>query len=148
MNNYYQAKVRYNKTMEDGKVKAVTEPYLIDAANFEDVEKRVLEEFRHLVDEEFRITEIKETSYDEIIQSEEKDADCYYECKLQFDTFNEESGRECKKTTTILMQATSVDDASKKVECHLGCSMAEYTKVAIKESKIVDIFNYIEDGKS
>ena len=142
MKNYFQAKVKYAKTMDNGQVKTVSEPYLVDAVNFADTEKRVTYEVMPFTGGWIDIIEIKKATYSEVVQTTEKSAFFYYECKLQFITLDEKSSKETKTTQTILVQAASVDDASNKVEQHMKGSMMEYTKVSVKETKIVDIFNY------
>ena len=38
MNNWFECKVKTEKTLEDGTQKKVTEPYLVDALNFTEAE--------------------------------------------------------------------------------------------------------------
>ena len=40
MNEWFECKVRYEKTLENGLVKKVTEPYLVDALSFTEAERR------------------------------------------------------------------------------------------------------------
>ena len=98
MKNYYQAKVKYEKTMENGQAKTVSEPYLVDAVNFSEAENRVTYEVLPFTGGELKITEIKEVTYSEIVQTTEEDAFFYYECKLQFITLDEKSSKETKTT--------------------------------------------------
>ena len=44
MNEWFECKVRYEKTLENGLVKKVTEPYLVDALSFTEAERRFIEE--------------------------------------------------------------------------------------------------------
>ena len=45
MNNlWFECKVKYQKTLENGAVKQVNEPYLVDALNFTEAERRIIEE--------------------------------------------------------------------------------------------------------
>ena len=44
MNEWFECKVRYEKTLENGQVKKVTEPYLVDALSFTEAEHRFIEE--------------------------------------------------------------------------------------------------------
>ena len=44
MNSYFEVGVRYDKTMENGVVRKVTENYLLDALSFTEAEKRATEE--------------------------------------------------------------------------------------------------------
>ena len=46
MNKWFECKVKYVKTMENGLEKPVTETYLVDALSFTEAEKRFLEEIR------------------------------------------------------------------------------------------------------
>ena len=38
-NEWFECKVKYERTLDDGKVKKVTEPYLVDALSFTEAEK-------------------------------------------------------------------------------------------------------------
>ena len=44
MANWFETKVRYDKMMENGMQKKVTEPYLVDALTFTEAEARITEE--------------------------------------------------------------------------------------------------------
>ncbi len=44
MHNWFTCKIRYEKTMENGMNKKVTEPYLVDALSFTEAESRIIEE--------------------------------------------------------------------------------------------------------
>ena len=44
MNNWFECKVSFDKTGEDGLIKKVTEPYLVDAMSFTEAESRIVEE--------------------------------------------------------------------------------------------------------
>ena len=46
MNNYFECKISYEKTMENGKEKKVSEPYLVDALSFTEAESRIIEEVK------------------------------------------------------------------------------------------------------
>ena len=45
MNNWYECKVKYEKTLETGTQKKVTEAYLVDAMSFTEAENRIIEDF-------------------------------------------------------------------------------------------------------
>ena len=44
MHNWFECKIRYEKVMENGMNKKVTEPYLVDALSFTEAESRIIEE--------------------------------------------------------------------------------------------------------
>ncbi|HBC37547.1 MAG TPA: phage tail protein, partial [Porphyromonadaceae bacterium] len=41
MYNWFECKVRYDKTLDTGMIKTVTEPYLVDAMSFTEAEARI-----------------------------------------------------------------------------------------------------------
>ena len=43
-NEWFECKIKYERTMENGMVKKVTEPYLVEAINFTEAERRIIEE--------------------------------------------------------------------------------------------------------
>ena len=45
---WFECKVRYDKMQENGMVKKVNEPYLVDALTFTEAEARIIEEMKHL----------------------------------------------------------------------------------------------------
>jgi hypothetical protein len=59
MNKWFECKVKYEKTMENGLVKKVSEPYLVDAISFTEAEKRFIEEIRPFMTGEFEVSDIK-----------------------------------------------------------------------------------------
>ena len=59
MHNWFECKVSYEKIMEDGKQKKVTEPYLVDALSFTEAEARIIEELTPFISGEFVIKDIK-----------------------------------------------------------------------------------------
>ena len=46
MTNWFETKVKYDKTCDDGAIRTVTEPYLVDAMSFTEAEARIIEEIR------------------------------------------------------------------------------------------------------
>ncbi|MDE6100518.1 MAG: DUF4494 domain-containing protein, partial [Paramuribaculum sp.] len=44
MANWFECKIRYDKIMENGMVKKVKEPYLVDALSFTEAEARIIKE--------------------------------------------------------------------------------------------------------
>ena len=55
MNNWYECKVKYEKTLENGIQKKVTEAYLVDALSFTEAENRIIEEMKPYISGEFEV---------------------------------------------------------------------------------------------
>lgn len=59
MSKWFECKVRYDKTQENGTIKKVTEPYLVDALSFTEAEARIIEELTPYISGEFEVAGIK-----------------------------------------------------------------------------------------
>lgn len=116
MHTWFECKIRYEKTMENGMNKKVTEPYLVDALSFTEAEARIIEEMTPFISGEFTVSDIKRANYSELFPSEEEAADRWFKCKLVFITLDEKSGAEKKTSTQVLVQAADLRDAVKKLD--------------------------------
>ena len=105
MHTWFECKIRYEKTMENGMQKKVTEPYLVDALSFTEAEARIIEEMTPFITGEFTVSDIKRANYSELFPSDEESADRWFKCKLIFITLDEKSGAEKKTSTQVLVQA-------------------------------------------
>ena len=142
MNTWFECKIRYEKTMENGLTKKVNEPYLVDALNFTEAEARIIEEIRPFMSGEFTVSDIKRANYSELFFSEEEAADRWFKCKLTFITLDEKSGAEKKTSTNVLVQASDLRDAVKKLDEGMKGSMADYIISSIAETAIMDVYPY------
>ncbi len=105
MHTWFECKIRYEKTMDNGMNKKVTEPYLVDALSFTEAEARIIEEMTPFISGEFTVSDIKRANYSELFPCEEDSADRWFKCKLVFITLDEKSGAEKKTSTQVLVQA-------------------------------------------
>nr|WP_302830202.1 DUF4494 domain-containing protein [uncultured Bacteroides sp.] len=138
--NWFESKVRYEKTMENGKVKKVVEPYLVDALSFTEAEARTIEEVTPFISGEFSIMAIKRASYDETFLNE--GGDRYFKCRLAYITLDEKSGAEKKTKQNILVQANTLQDAKDYLVEQMKGTMSDYTIEMVKETDIMDVYPY------
>lgn len=140
--NWFECKIRYEKTMENGVEKKVTEPYLVDAFSFTEAEARIIEEITPFIKGEFNVTDIKRANYSEVIQSADTNADRWFKFKLQFIVLDEKSGKEKKTPCMVLVQAVNFKDSVKKLEDNMKGSMADYIIASCNETALMDVYFY------
>nr|DAR57534.1 MAG TPA: protein of unknown function (DUF4494) [Caudoviricetes sp.] len=145
MHTFFEVRVRYEKVMETGTNKQVTEPYLIDALSFTEAEARIIEEMKPFISGEFKVKAVKQANYSELFFSNDKNADIWYKAKLAFVTLDEKSGAEKKTYTNILIQALDLRNAIKRLDEGMKGTMADYKIVSISETKIMDVYLYTPD---
>ena len=108
---YYEVKARFEKTMEDGMVRKVKEPYMFDALSFSEAEERAVEELAPYISGDFEVTDIKRVSYNEIFPTDDLEADKWYAVRINFITLDERTGKEKKTKAEYLVQASGIDNA-------------------------------------
>ena len=140
--NWFECKIRYEKTLENGMNKKVTEPYLVDALSFTEAESRIIEEMTPFISGEFTVSDIKRANYSELFSSDEEAADRWFKCKLYFITLDEKSGAEKKTATQVLVQAADLRDAVKKLDKGMEGTMADYSIASVTETAIMDVYPY------
>lgn len=145
MSSWFECKVRYEKTQENGTVKKVTEPYLVDALSFTEAETRITKEITPYMAGEFEVSDIKRVRYSEIFESTEETADKWFECKLEFITLDERSGNEKRSNSRVLVQAANLRDAMKKLEAGMSTTMVDYNALSIKETALMDVYKFQAD---
>ena len=142
MHNWFLCKIKYEKTMENGQNKKVTEPYLVDALSHTEAEARIIEEMTPYISGEFTIAGIVPAKYSELFFSDEAAADRWFKCRLAYLTIDEKSGTEKRTMTNVLVQAADLRDAVKKLDEGMKGSMADYLIVAMAETMIMDVYPY------
>ncbi|KAA6338062.1 hypothetical protein EZS27_013900 [termite gut metagenome] len=142
LHTWFECKIRYEKVTENGINKRVAESYLVDALSFTDAEARIIEEITPFISGEFTLADIKRADYNELFFSNKDETDRWFKCKLFFVTFDEKSGVEKKTATQILVQATDLPDAIKKLDEGMKGSMADYQIASVTETAIMDVFLY------
>lgn len=148
MHTWFECKIRYEKTMENGMNKKVTEPYLVDALSFTEAEARIIEEMTPFISGEFTVSDIKRANYSELFPSEEEAADRWFKCKLVFITLDEKSGAEKKTSTQVLVQAADLRDAVKKLDEGMKGTMADYQIASVAETAIMDVYPYSAEERT
>ena len=112
MHTWFECKIRYERVMENGMNKKVTEPYLVDALSFTEAEARIIEEMNPFISREF------------------------------FTTLDDKSGAEKKTSTQVLVQAADLRDAVKKLDEGMKGTMADYQIASVSETAIMDVYPY------
>lgn len=144
MNEWFQCTIKYEKTLENGLVKKVSEPYLVDAISFTEAEKRIIEEIKPFMTGIFEVSDIKRAHYAELFESTDESADRFFKAKLQFITLDEKSGKEKKTSQNILVQAADLRDSIQRLDEGMKTSTIDYTIASVQETPIMDIYHYKE----
>ena len=142
---WFECKIRYEKVMENGMQKAVTEQYVVDALNFAEAEARIIEEMSAYISGEFTVESVKKASYKEVffMSGGEKVADTrWYKAKLQFITIDEAREKEKRSNVTYLVEACSLHNALDNIDNVMRGTMIDYVQANVGETAIMAVFEY------
>ena len=140
MAQWIEVRARYEKMMENGVVKKIVEPYLVDALSCTEAEARVTNELTPFISGDFRISSVVTTKISEIFWDETGVGDRFYKVKVNFITLDEKTATEKRNATYILVQASSFKDAYERFESGMKGTMSDYEIEQICETKIVDVY--------
>ena len=139
---WFECKIRYEKTMEDGLPKKVSEVYVVDALSFSEAEERIMEEMLpyNLVDIE--IVDVKIAPYREVFFADDNLADQWFKAKLSFITIDERSNKEKRTSMMYLVNAGNISSAISNIDKVMSGTMIDYVTTSISATKIFDVFEY------
>ena len=134
--------IRYEKTMEDGTQKKVTEQYVIDALSFTEAEERITEEISAYISGEYDVKTCAIAPFGEIFFCDEDAADKWYKAKIAFISIDEKTMKEKRSNTYYLIQAGSMGGALKNIEAVMDGTMINFVVLSLQETPFVDVFEY------
>lgn len=140
IHNWFLCKVSYEKILENGMQKKVTESYLVDALSFTEAEARIIEEMSPFITGEFTVSAVGRAKLSEVSFNE--DGDRYYKAKIYFITLDEKSGIEKKTAAQMLVQASNLKEAITVLEEGMKGTLADYTIASIAETQIMDVYPF------
>lgn len=138
MAQWFKTSVRFDKTLENGTVKKVTESYLVDALSFTEAEARIIEEVTPFISGEFSVSAVNKCNISEIFNDESGDK--YYRVKVGFISIDEKSGIEKRTATHILVQASDFKSAYDNFLEGMKGTMSDFEIVSIVETPIMDVY--------
>jgi hypothetical protein len=145
MHNWFECKVKLEKTVDDGKIVKVGESYLVDALSFTEAEERMVDEMKPFISGEFQIANIKRVKLSELFFNE--NGDKWYRCKVNFVTFDEEKGVEKRSPVVMMVQASDFRGALDGLTEGMKGTMADWEVAVITETTIMDVFRFDAEFK-
>ena len=136
---WFECKVRYEQTQEDGMNKMVTETYVYDAADFGEAYDKATKNMATFISGEFEITAMKIARYKEIITQDERTEEKYYRVKVNLIILDEKTQKEKKTACYYLVNADSVEKARKYTDTAFSDTLIDYVIEAVQEAKIIDV---------
>lgn len=140
--SWFETKIKYQKCMEDGSEKVVTESYIVEALSCTEAEASIIKEMALYSHGETKVPSTKKANFGEIFFSDKDDDDKWFSAKLQFITIDEKTDKEKRSNVNYLVQAKSLARALRYIDEVMGKTMIDYDIVGLNETKVFDVFEH------
>ena len=138
MSQWFECKVKYDRLAENGMIKTVSEPYLVDALSFTEAEARITDKMQPFISGEFNVDTVKRVKLSDIFYNEAGDR--WYKVKTNFITIDEKTAVEKRTATYQMVQASDFKGALNLFLENMNDTMADYEIASITETAIMDVF--------
>lgn len=139
---WFECKIRYEKIMEDGLPKKISEVYVVDALSFSEAEERIIEEMSSYISGEIEIVDVKIAPYREVFFADDNLADQWFKAKLSFITIDERTNKEKRTSMMYLVNAGNISSTINNIDKVMSGTMIDYVTTSISATKIFDVFEY------
>ena len=136
---WFEVKVRYEQTQEDGTEKMVTETYVYKAADFGEAYDKAIKNMSTFISGEFGIKAMKIAQYGEVVMQDDITEEKFYRAKVNLIILDEDTQKEKKIACYYLVNADSVEKARKYTDAALSDEILDYVIEAVQEAKIIDV---------
>ena len=137
---WFECRIRYDKMQENGTVKKVNEPYLVDALTFTDAEARIIENQTPFISGEFSVAAIKKTNIAEVFYND--GCDKWWSVKYNIITLDEKSGKERRTPVYVMVQADTQQGATDNFNEGMKGTVSDYEIEKVAETKIMEVYPY------
>ena len=138
MAQWFECKIKIDKTTADGVIKTSTENYLVDALSFTEAEARITEEMQPYISGEFKVDSVKRVRVSEMFFDETGDR--WYKAKVNFVTLDEKKGVEKRTASCMYVQATEFSKALQNLMEGMKGTMSDFEVASITETTLLDVF--------
>ena len=140
VSKFFEVKIQYQKTLEDGKEKKVTEQYVVEALSFTEAESRIAEEMIPYTDGDLDVVSEKIAPFNEIFISDNSTDDKWFVSKVGFITLDEKTAKEKKQTFRYLVQAETSEKAMDYTKEMFSKGMSDYSIDSVQDTPTLDVF--------
>lgn len=139
MPEWFQTKVKFLRQMDNGLIKRISEQYLVDAMSFTEAESRITME---LADNQREVTmvAITKSNIREVVFY--GDTDLWFKAKVTYSVADEDTEKEKKVTTYLLVNANDVRETYDRVQEHLKEMLVPFQIPQIQETQIMEVYDF------
>ena len=142
MNTWFEAKVKYMKTDQEGHASKATEGYLVDALTYTEAEAVIVKNMQDVVSGEYVLASLKKSNISEIVWSEDENDDRWYKAKVVIMDIDAISGKEKSTPRYFLVAAHNIDIALKNLKENLSTFSVDCEISSVSDTNFMDVYRY------
>ena len=135
---WFECKVCYEKTNEEGAVKKTTDVYIVDAISFTEAEAIITKEMTDLIRTSFDVEAVKREKVSELFRSKD-DIGLWFKIKIVYITIDEISAKEKKTAAIIYQQSKDMFSVSDDLRENMKDSQLDWEIKSVTETKVIDV---------
>jgi hypothetical protein len=140
--NWFECRVKYVKTTEEGTEKKVTELYLLDALSYTEAEGRITAELSTQVQGDYQVAGLKRSNITEWLVSNDGNDDKWYKAKVAIIDADQLTGKEKRTHQHLLVAGASLERALELLSQHLATYLVPCEIVSLSDTNFVDVLPY------
>lgn len=140
--SWFECRIRYVKSGEDGKEKKIVESYLLDAMSYTEAEGRMLMVLDSMGQNAYEISSLKKSNVTEIVESNDANDDKWFKGRVAIIDADQISGKEKSSFIYFLIAAKDLERALGNLKKSLSTYVVPYEIVSLTDTNFVDVLPY------
>lgn len=136
---WFECKVSYDKTMEEGNIKNVVESYLVDATSFTEAEAMITKEMSSLISGSFDVEAVKKEKVSDLFFSK-SGGEVWFKIKIVYISIDEISAKEKRTAAIIYQQSENMFKVADDLKANMAGTMFDWEIKSVVETKILEVF--------
>lgn len=141
MSDWFTAKIKYLKQLDNGSIASRTDNYLLNALSFTEAEARLQGILEQSIPE-YNLLVLAKTNIEDVVIDEADEF--FFKTKVSYISADADSGKETKITEVYMIQAETVEGATDKMKSRLEGSIVDWEIPSVVKTTIVDCFPYVD----
>ena len=141
MSDWFTAKIKYLKQLDNGSIASRTDNYLLNALSFTEAEARLQGILEESIPE-YNLLVLAKANIEDVVIDEADEF--FFKTKVGYISADADSGKETKTTEVYMIQAETVEGATDKMKSRLEGSIVDWEIPSVVKTTIVDCFPYVD----
>lgn len=143
--NWFEIRVIYERTIENGQTAKVKEDYMFEAETVAEAERKAVDYLGPEIKGEFEVDSVKKRKIAEMFEDPMTAGEKWYKAKVNFITIDEKTAQEKKQGATMMIYAADFHGALRGLDDGMTGTMSDWEIASIAETSIVEVIKQVAE---